>query len=246
MIWPVHFRLLAIVLWLVASVDSFAACQASVRNPQRIFIIGDSTAAEYGAEKKIAGWGQMMQARFGAGIRIRNMAVPGRSSRSFVSAGDWANVRSLLMPGDYVFIQFGHNDASGDPLRATRPFDDYAGYLQRYVAEAREQGAIPLLLTPVSKRLFDGGVFRQSHGAYPPAMLAVAGKTATPAIDLTSLSGILFSRLGESASFSLFMVSVDGSDNVHLTRVGANRIADLVADALRASGHPLAECLRDR
>ncbi len=121
-----------------------------------VFIIGDSTAAE----KNIAdgnperGWGMVLQGFFDEGVRIENHAVNGRSSRSFYTDGRWKEVIDKVKPGDYVIIQFGHNDEKPDPKRHTDVGTTFDAHLAQYVIETKAKGATPILMSPVARRNF--------------------------------------------------------------------------------------------
>ena len=122
-----------------------------------IFIIGDSTAAKKDLSKGSPerGWGMALQCYFDEQyIRVDNHAVNGRSSRSFINEGRWEKVRQLIRPGDYVIIQFGHNDEKPKPDRHTDPGSTFDYNLAKFVRETREQGGIPVLMNPVVRRNF--------------------------------------------------------------------------------------------
>lgn len=138
---PMH-RLLIAMLLLCTGIAHAA--------PQRIFIAGDSTAAEYGAERAPqAGWGQLLQDWFDpAQWQVHNHAKGGRSTRSFIAEGRLDAIARELQRGDVLLIQFGHNDAKReDPTRYTDPTTDYMQFLRRYIAAARDKGATPILIT---------------------------------------------------------------------------------------------------
>lgn len=121
-----------------------------------IYIIGDSTAAEKNIENGSTerGWGMMLQGFFDDGIRVENHAVNGRSSRSFYTEGRWKEVADKLKPGDYVIIQFGHNDEKPKPDRHTDVGTTFDAHLAQYVLETKAKGATPILMNPVVRRNF--------------------------------------------------------------------------------------------
>lgn len=121
-----------------------------------IYIIGDSTAAEKGiADSAIErGWGMVLQGFFDEGVRVENHAVNGRSSRSFYSEGRWKDVVDKVKPGDYVIIQFGHNDEKPKPDRHTDVGTTFDAHLAQYVIETKAKGATPILMSPVVRRNF--------------------------------------------------------------------------------------------
>ncbi len=211
-----------------------------------IHIAGDSTAAIKGAtEKPMSGWGEYLAGYMQPDIIIHNHAINGRSTRSFIAEGRLQYIADQLQAGDYLFIQFGHNDSKiEDPTRYADPEQDYPDFLQQYIDTARGKGAFPVLLTSVSRRLYleNGQLDPQALGAYPEAMRAVASKTGTPLVDLFQCSQQLYRELGEKESACLFMHLRAGahpnypdgiSDNTHFSEQGAQRIARLAADAIR-------------
>ena len=112
-----------------------------------IFMIGDSTMANKAIDndKQERGWGMALQGFFKENIHIDNQAVNGRSSKSFIDEGRWDKVKALIKPGDYVFIQFGHNDEKPQPERHTEPGSTFDDNLRKFVNETRERGGIPVL-----------------------------------------------------------------------------------------------------
>lgn len=121
-----------------------------------IYIIGDSTAAEKDISKGSTerGWGMVLQGFFDEGIRVENHAINGRSSRSFYSEGSWQKVIEKIKPGDYVIIQFGHNDEKPKPERHTDVGTTFDAHLAQYVIETKAKGATPILMSPVVRRNF--------------------------------------------------------------------------------------------
>ncbi|MEF2964957.1 rhamnogalacturonan acetylesterase [Paenibacillus sp. M1] len=211
-----------------------------------LFIAGDSTAALKGAsEKPMTGWGEYLQGYFGPSVQVDNRAVNGRSTKSFLAEGRLAAIEKDLQAGDYLFIQFGHNDGKQeDPARYADPERDYPGNLQRFIACARRAGAAPVLLTSVSRRRFleDGAPDPLAVGAYPEVMRQVAAETNTPLLDIFAASQQLYGALGQEGSRHLFMHLPerahpnypDGiSDDTHFSDVGARQIARLVAQAIK-------------
>jgi len=141
---------------------------ATIEKKPRIFLIGDSTIANKAAEvAPETGWGMIFPQYID--LEVNNHAVNGRSTKSFRTLGHWAKVFEQLQPGDWVFIQFGHNDSKeSDTSRYAAPHTDYRKNLVRYINEIRSKGAKPLLITPVMRRKFDEqGNFVDQHGDYP-------------------------------------------------------------------------------
>ena len=199
--------------------------------PRTLHVIGDSTAAEFPATDARVGWAAVLASEL-TGLRVDDAARSGRSSKSFYDEGHFDAVKARLEPGDLLLIQFGHNDEKDDPARATDPATTFRDNLRRYVTSGRARGAAPVLLTPISRRRFDGDRVAPSHGAFPEATRAVAAETQTPLLDLTTQTARLLERFGLTASERLFAPE----DNTHLSLEGARVVAHLVAAGLRELG----------
>ena len=155
-------------------------------------------------------------------------------------------------PGDLLLMQFGHNDEkSEDPTRYAAP-DQFAANLLAYAHDAQAKGALPVLITPLVRRRFEGGTLVPTHGAYPDAVRLLAAREDLPLIDLSAASAKLVQEMGEPASRELYMVFApnlypnypDGKeDNTHLRYLGAVRFTGLVAAGLQALGGPYADVL---
>jgi len=209
-----------------------------------VYLAGDSTCANKMADKRPeTGWGEMLQQFFDpARVRIDNRALNGRSTKSFVDEGHWQMIVSALQKGDYVFIEFGHNDEKKDKPAVYASPDDYATYLTRFITETRSKGAIPVLLTPVSRRRFENDVLVKTHGVYPDAVKWVARKESVALIDMETKSGTLLTRYGKDGSSKLFLQLKPGEDpnypngvedNTHFRPAGAEEMARLVVQGIR-------------
>lgn len=215
-----------------------------------LYVIGDSTAAAYPpARYPLQGWAQALPVYLDSErIQVENRAISGRSAKSFLDEGAWAPIRAALQPGDVVFIQFGHNDQKrDDPKRHTDPDTTYREYLRHYIDETRAAGANPVLLTSIHRNAWEGGRLRDSHGAYPEAVRALARDADVPLIDLHARTGRLFSALGPERTTRLFINLPPGlypnypegkPDNTHLTPQGAHAISQLAARAMVEQGLP--------
>jgi len=223
----------------------------------RIFLIGDSTMANKPIiNNPERGWGQVFHYFFNDNVIIENYAKNGRSTKSFLKEGLWQNVYNKLQPNDYVFIQFGHNDAKvSDTNRYAEAHSAYKENLLRYLRETREKGAFPILLTPVNRRKFDeAGNFIDQHGDYPTVVREVAEQENVPLIDLHKKSMALFKKLGPEGTKKLFLWIEPGiyealpegkEDNTHFVKYGALAIAQLVSEGLKEINHPLAKFMVD-
>lgn len=228
----------------------------ALENKPTLFLIGDSTMADKPLDDNPEhGWGQVFPNFFNDQVVIENHAKNGRSTKSFFNQGLWKAVYNKLQPGDYVFIQFGHNDSKiSDTTRYAEPHTTYKQYLIKYVNESRSKGAIPVLITPVNRRKFDEqGKFVDQHGDYPGVVREVANELNVPLIDLHEKSLKLFSELGPEKTAELFLFGVPpetykalpkgNGDNTHFTRYGAIEISKLVVEGIKELNLPLIKYL---
>ena len=242
-------RLLAplILLFLLA---------ARPARPVTIWLAGDSTMAAKRPEKRPeTGWGEALAAHFRHGtVRVANHAQNGRSTRTFIAEGRWQAIVDSLRAGDYVVIQFGHNDESPQKVDRYTPPADFRRNLARFVADARAPGATPVLFTPVSRRSFDStGTARETHAEYAPLVREVARESAAPLVDMDRLSLALLDAYGPERSRALFLQLPPGAspnypqgvaDNTHFSPAGAALMARIAVEGLRAAGLPLVSLLR--
>lgn len=209
----------------------------------RIIICGDSTAASYDpAETLMTGWGQVL-GEFIPEAEIRNHAMAGRSTRTFLEEGRLDRAMEDAGPGDLVLIQFGHNDENTEkPERYTEPERAYPENLAVFVRRAREKQAVPVLMTPVCLRNWREEKLEPSHGIYPQKVRETAEKLGTPLIDLYADSLRIVEAAGEAGSEKLFMNLDPGEDpkypegredNAHTRRAGAMAFAEKTAERLR-------------
>lgn len=225
-----HYQGPAMRKLLLLLLLSSAAAHAA---PVRLFIAGDSTAAEYGPERAPqAGWGQALQSYLDpARFEVRNHAKGGRSTRSFIDEGRLDAIGRELRRGDVLLIQFGHNDAKfEDRTRYTDPDSDYPRMLMRYVQLARDKGATPVLVTPVARLLYDFGSLLDTHARYTLAMQQLATREHVALIDLNDRSMRWIRALGEQGArpYFLFVPEQKKADGTHFSVAGANAVACLV------------------
>jgi lysophospholipase L1-like esterase len=210
-----------------------------------IYLAGDSTMAQKLPEKRPeTGWGEMLANFFQEGkVRIENRAQNGRSTRTFIEEKRWPAIVDQLQPGDYVFIQFGHNDESKEKVDRYTPPADYRNNLVKFVTEVRDKHGIPVLLTPVMRRRFDkNGALYDTHGEYPDIVRRVATEYRVPLIDMHRTSAKVLEAYGPDESRKLFLQLKPNEnpnypkgveDNTHFNPVGAEVMASLAVDGIR-------------
>ena len=213
----------------------------------QIFIRGDSTAASYRPEETLmVGWGQLLGDLL-PGTDVVNLAMAGRSTRTFLAENRLQPAAEYARPGDLMLIQFAHNDENEKkPERYAAPWTDYSGNLRFFVRFARERKMVPVFLTPICMRIWENGKLQPTHGEYPAAMRAVAEEMKVPLIDLYTESFRIVEAMGEEGSKALFMHLSPGEDpavpegmqdNAHTRRAGAERFAAYAARELISMGY---------
>lgn len=211
-----------------------------------LFLAGDSTVTDQASSKyPYTGWGQMLGLFLKDGLAIANHACSGRSARSFIEEDRLTRIAKQLRKGDFLLIQFAHNDEK-ETEDGAGPFTTYPHYLQQYIDLAREKEAYPVLVSPMHRRFFDAdGSIRNTHGDYIEAMRQLALQEEVPFIDLASMSRAYFEELGEERTKQVFLWAEPGQyanlpegaeDNTHFTEAGAVEIARLVARGIREAG----------
>lgn len=209
----------------------------------RVFYIGDSTVQLNRFDTyPQTGMAQVLELFMAPDVRVLPHGKNGRSTKSFLDEGLFEPVRQGMEEGDFLFIQFGHNDEKDDPLRHTDPFGSFQDNLRYFIREARSRGTYPVLITPIARRLFDGeGRFLPgSHGEYPAAVRQVGEQERVPVADLTALTEAFLTELGDEPSKPLF---VWPKDNTHLKYDGAVKMARFLCAELETFGHPYAGLL---
>lgn len=208
-----------------------------------VYYIGDSTVARNNIHSyPQTGMSQGLALYLTEKVRIESHAKNGRSTKSFLDEGRFAPVEAAMQPGDFLLIQFGHNDEKSDEARHTDPDTTFQENLHLFIAAAKKAGAYPVLITPIARRLFDeaGNFLPGSHGPYPAAVKKAAGDAGVPVIDLTAVTESYLAELGDETSKPLF---VWPKDNTHLKYEGAVKMAGFLADGLASLGAPYAELL---
>lgn len=209
-----------------------------------IYLAGDSTVTDPSADGfPFSGWGQMLNYYFKHDVVVANHAIGGRSSKSFISEGRLKVIAESIREGDFLFIQFGHNDQKSDEERYTEPETTYPEHLRTYIDLAREKKATPVLLTSVHRRNYDeDGTIINSHTSYLDAVRKLAEQEQVALIDLADRSKELFEKLGPEKTTSIFLWGEPGEwinfsngikDNTHFQERGGLAIAQLVVQGIR-------------
>lgn len=244
-----------ILLWLLPVLLLLVSAK---ERPVHIFMAGDSTMALKPLSKMVLdsitgdsiaepfpekGWGQLLPEFFDDNVEVVDYAQNGRSSRTFIEQGWWQKILDEMQAGDYVVIQFGHNDSAADrPDRYTPP-EEYVKNFSMFVDQVKERGGNPVICTSVVRRRFDkNGNFLDSHGEYVELARKVARDKGVPMIDMYEKSKSLMIGLGESKSTALFLHVKPGTnrnfpggriDNTHFVEEGARTMAGLFVEGLK-------------
>ena len=233
------YQLLFIVVFCLVS---FVAPNHKIK----IYLIGDSTMCPYETNRApLTGWGMPFANFFDSSVTIDNRARGGRSTRTFISENRWQPIADELKEGDYVLIQFGHNDEAKEPQYAARytPVPDYKINLIKFITETKAKKANPVIITPVTRMKFNKeGKQEETHAEYTQACYEVSKEFNVPLIDLDKKSRELLQKMGPENAKFLFMQLEPGEhpnypagqkDNTHFNDFGARKIAQLVLAGIR-------------
>lgn len=220
-----------------------------------VYLAGNSTVTDQQYEPW-ASWGQMLPRFFKPGkVSVANHAESGEALKSFIAEKRLKKILSNIKEGDYLFIQFAHNDQKPQNSAYVKPFTGYKEHLRLYIREARERKAIPVLITPMHRRNFnDNGEIINTHGDYPEAMRQTAREEDVPLIDLNEMSRILFETLGIEGSKKAFVHYSSGTfpgqakelkDNSHFSNYGAYQLAKCIVEGIKLNELGIAEYLSD-
>ncbi len=208
----------------------------------KVFLVGASTCANKKEEARPeTGWGEKFQAFFKDNVTIDNRALNGRSTKSFRNEGHWDKMMQDLKAGDWVFIQFGHNDQKIDRPAVGTTIAEYKENLSRYIDEVRSKGAHPIIMTSIVRRAFKNGELTDTHGDYPKAVIEVANAKKCEYIDMQKKSHELVASYGVEKSKQLYFwakkqefphLANDKKDNTHFSGYGAQKMAELVVEGI--------------
>jgi len=252
-------KIFKLLLFVFIAVFGCKTVQKGDENkPIVVYTIGDSTMADKPSpsENPERGWGQMLGSFFTRQVVVKNRAVNGRSTKSFRDLQHWQPILDSLKPGDYVVIQFGHNDGKDtDPKRYTNPQTAYRHNLIRYIEETRAKGAVPILCSSIARRKFnEQGVLLDSHGNYTLVARLVAQELNVPFYDMQYYTELLEEAYGVEGSKKLHLHYAPNEqpflpkgieDNTHLSVLGATEIATIFVNELKKQQHPLAKFLKE-
>lgn len=207
------------------------------------------------AKRPETGWGECLQSFFDEKqVLVKNYAKNGRSTRTFISEGLWATLLEQVKAGDYVMIQFGHNDESKEKVDRYTPPEDFRKNLIRFIEDVRAKKAFPVLLTPLMRRRFDAdGQLQDTHGEYPGIVRSVAAEYKTPLIDMHRKSQTLLEHYGAEPSRALFLQLKPQEnpnypngieDNTHFSPAGAQIMAELAVNGIGEAKLPIAGLLK--
>jgi lysophospholipase L1-like esterase len=225
---------------------------SKAENAVTVFLAGNSTVVDQD-DDPWASWGQMFPRFLKKGIAVANHAESGLSLGSFLSSNRLKKVLSLAKPGDYLFIEFGHNDQKEkDPEDGA--YKSYSERMRNFINEFRKKGGIPVIVSPANRRSFgDDGKITNSLGDYPDAGRKVADELMVPFIDLNGMTKTLYESLGVENSKKLFVIYPENSfpwepkalnDNTHFNSYGAYQLAKCVIEGIRSNNLGIKKYLR--
>ncbi|HEX3729744.1 MAG TPA: rhamnogalacturonan acetylesterase [Opitutaceae bacterium] len=207
-----------------------------------LFLIGDSTMTDQPREPHNS-WGQMITRFFGPDIVVASHAESGESARDFIGEHRWPKVMSLIKPGDFVLIQFGHNDQHD---RGPNPgaYASYTTFMKQYVADVRQHGATIILVTPMNRLAFEGSTLVNTLGDFPDAVRKICREEQVPLVDLNAMSKVLYETLGPAQTPAVFATGPSGkTDTTHQADYGSYELAQCVVRGIRAAAPDLARYL---
>lgn len=217
-----------------------------VESQVTVFLAGNSTVVNQ-EEEPWASWGQMIPRFFKPGVAISNHAESGLSLGSFIGSRRLAKILSIIKPGDYVFVEFGHNDEK-EKGPNDGPYKSYSERLRTFATEVKSKGANLVIVTPTARRSFgENGKMNNTHGEYPDAAKKVAQEVNVPLIDLTALTTTMFEAMGVEGSKNAFVIYPEQNlnDNTHFNTYGAYQIAKIIATQIKDKNLGIAKFLVD-
>lgn len=217
-----------------------------VEDQVTVFLAGNSTVVNQ-EEEPWASWGQMIPRFFKPGVAIANHAESGLSLGSFIGSRRLDKILSVIKVGDYVFVEFGHNDEK-EKGPNDGAYKSYSERLRIFAREIKKKGGNLVIITPIARRSFgENGKMNNTHGDYPDAARKVAKEVDVPLIDLTTLSTTLFETLGPEGSKRAFVIypELGLNDNTHFNTYGAYQLAKIIAMSIKDNKLGIAKYLVD-
>lgn len=216
-----------------------------------LYLCGNSTVVDQ-CDEPWASWGQMIPRFTNDQLAVANYAESGLAVATFLGQNRWAKILSRLKAGDYVLLEFGHNDQKTDDRVGNGAFYAFSHQVKQILDQCRQKGATFILCTPTKRRSFEGSVVVNTHKDYPEAIRAIAQREGLLCIDLQELTGKFYEAMGPEASKRAFVHYPANTwpnqtkalaDNTHFNPYGAYQIAKMVANGLLHSGLGIANCI---
>lgn len=216
-----------------------------------LFLCGNSTVVDQD-EEPWASWGQMIPRWLNDKVAVANYAESGETASTFIAVGRLKKLLTQMKKGDYIFMEFGHNDQK-QKGPGTGAYYNFATALKTFVDEARQRGATPIFVTPTQRRSFQQGKIQETHGDYPEAMAWVAKREKAALIDLHSMTRTFYEAMGEEASKLAFVhypantypgQTTALADNTHFNPYGAYEIAKCIIEGCRTACPELMQYIR--
>ena len=216
-----------------------------------VFLCGNSTIVDQD-EEPWASWGQMITRWMDDGISIANYAESGETASTFISVGRLKKLLTQMKAGDYIFMEFGHNDQK-QKFAGAGAYYNFAQALKTFLDEAKAKGAHPIFVTPTQRRSFQGGKIQETHGDYPEAMKEVARREGVPVIDLHEMTRVFYEAMGEEPSKRAFVHYPANTfpgqdkalaDNTHFNPYGAYELAKCIIEGLKTAAPELYKHVR--
>lgn len=216
-----------------------------------VFLCGNSTVVDQD-EEPWASWGQMITRWMDPGISIANYAESGETASTFIGVGRLKKALTQMKKGDYIFMEFGHNDQK-QKFAGAGAYYNFATSLKTFIDEARLRGAHPIFVTPTQRRSFKNGKIEETHANYPEAMVWVAEREGVPVIDLHEMTRTFYEAMGEEQSKRAFVHYPANTypgqtkalaDNTHFNPYGAYELAKCIIEGLKTAAPELYKHVR--
>ncbi len=215
-----------------------------------ILLAGDSTCASYPENRApLTGWGQVLPQFCKENCKVYNFARSGASSRSFIEKKLWDACLAKVQKGDFVIVQFGHNDNKKNNNRFAAPGEAYDANLKKFIADVRAKGAFPIIATSIARANFKKGKIAPGYlNQYRAACFNVGKAENVPVVDLLMETSKHFTKLGPEETYKLFMCSSGikekKNDRTHVNKTGAEVIAKLFVENAKKQNLPIGECFK--